>query len=264
MTAYVFSGSGTRLVAHAGAFSVLSRSGYQPSAVGGASGGGIVALGIAAGLDLFGFCESMLTQDLLDISFWPFDRYGLYKGDKIHKLLRQAFGNKRMKDLKLDTRVVVANLNTRSRQVVHKEIAPGALLADVSRCTMAIPAAFKAAKLYPNDATLYVDGGTVDNFPLGIFDDLPQLTIGIRFKDSFIDPKPVRSLWDYAVALFDLRQDAANNFTPSTKPSTQIIEIKTQQDGMNFSLTKKDVEKCWVDGEKAASEWLRTQIKLVP
>lgn len=259
--AIVMSGSGTLIPCHGGAVDVLIDK-YRPVAWGGASGGGILALAFASGksvADVKTLCEELLTgKGLLDRSLWPFDRFGINKGDRIRGLLGEAFGQTRMGDLKTPCRVVVCDLWTRKRHVVDNLTDPDVLLADAGRCTMAIPLFFKAARLRPNNARLFVDGGTVDNFPHGVFDDISAPTVGIRFAgQDNEEPIPVRSVEDYAKALFDLRQDAANGCNPSTKPLSSVLKIRTKSDGMRFDLDKNEVRARWEDGRRSAVEFLK-------
>lgn len=258
--AFVMSGCGTRIPCHGGALEVLLGK-YNPIAWGGTSGGGILALAFAAGMSVHEvkhLCEEMLTRKgLLDRSLWPFDRFGLHSGDAIRRLLGDAFGSKKMGDLKVPCRVVVCDLWARKKVIVDSLGDPDVLLADAARCTMAIPLLFKAARLRPDNARLYVDGGTADNFPHGVFDDVSAPTIGLRFADQDSEAiEPVRGLEDYARALFDLRQDAANGSNPSAKPLSAVLKIKTKSDGMSFSLDVNDVRARWADGQRSAIAYL--------
>jgi predicted acylesterase/phospholipase RssA len=259
---YVFSGSGSRLPAHAGAYSVLSK--FAPGlGFAGASGGGLIALSLASGMDLNrlnAMLVEFLTQDLLDLSLTPWDRFGLYKGDKIYRLLTDVFGDQTMRDLQKPCRITTASLHKRQRVLVttnKSDKNSKALVRDVAACTIAIPIFFKARRLFPNDGTLYVDGGTVDNFPVGVFDLFPAPTYGLRFVESDDTvAKPVRNLAQYAAALFDLRQDAANQFTPSIKSNTQIVDLHTKHDGLDFKMDPTDVMQVWDDGAQSAMSWL--------
>jgi predicted acylesterase/phospholipase RssA len=203
-------------------------------------------------------CEKMLTRrDLLDKSWWPLDRWGIYKGDAIYKLLGETFGDRRMKDLVLPCRVVVCDLWTRRAVSVGRDSHPDVLVKDAARCTMAIPIFFRAARLEPNNARLYVDGGTTDNFPHGLFDDYPSPTVGIRFADQDdAEPVPVRGVDDYAAALFDLRMDAANLSHPSRKQGSEVIRIETKSDGLKFGLDLNEVRARWEDGRRSAEKWI--------
>jgi predicted acylesterase/phospholipase RssA len=255
---FVFSGSGTLLPAHAGAFDFMQRS-FQARAFGGTSGGGLVALCLASGMsidEIRSVCTRFLSRkDLLDLSLWPFSRYGFYSGDKIRHLLGEVFGKRKMIDLNFPCRIVVCDLWTRSTEIISAQSHPDALCADVARATMAIPIFFKASRI-GDSRHLYVDGGTAQNFALGMFDDDPSPTIGVRIvKRGANLLRPIRNPIDYASAIFDLRSDAAEDST-SNKPGTIVVDIVSGEDALRFGLTKNEIEKRWAEGIAAARKRL--------
>lgn len=257
----VFSGSGTLLPCHGGAMHRLEST-FRVERVGGTSGGGVLALARAAEMsiaDVRSMCEDFLARDLLDLSPWPFDGWGLYAGDRVRNLLSDVFGRRRMAELALPCRVVVGDRWTETALVVSQDSHPDALVVDVARSTMAIPGFFKAWHLDPKQRRRFVDGGVVKNFPVDVFDDVPdRRTVGVHFAHAPRDPclPPDDSLAGAVRALYGLRQSAADR-DRSSKAKQTIVAIVTDGDSLRFKLDTAEIRKRWCVGYDAADRALR-------
>lgn len=247
--------------------------------VGGSSAGAINAVGCALKLDnLTGFWRQFLTttggledyhlpgplKPLGVLKSAP--RCGMMAGNKIRQALVGVAGGKRMSDLHLTTRVVVGNLSKRKTQVVDSqlgliEIEPEgirqvdalkrhALVVDALRCSLAVPFVIDAAQLVPEEKDLYTDGGTGANAPSGLWDDHTCPTVVIAFKNSE-RIQPVKSLKDFALAIFDIRQDSSNAAMASrSRGKVFKIEIESGGDSLDFSLTEKEADRRIAEGIK--------------
>ena len=259
----VYSGGGTLVCTEAGAHARLCEQ-YDVVATTGTSAGSMVAAAHGVGftptqirallLKTFGSGKSLLDGSL----FGTFNGFGYYKGDRIHSILRQAFPG-RMSQLKHDTRIVVCDLWTRQPVLVTRESHPGALVADVVRCSMSIPVFFQAARLEQDNARLYVDGGCAVNFALDAMDDRPERTIGVRFHENH-EVLPVRGGdWKaYANAMASLFMYASNNAHESSKTTASVIRIETKEDSLKFDLTAADVSRRYSEGWNSVQSWLET------
>lgn len=255
---YVLSGGGTLAVCHVGALAALLD--YKRiSAIGGTSAGSLVAAGYACGLhteDMLDLFRAAFKEGVLDRSWWPLDRWGLYNGNKIHDLLRQALPG-RMRSLDIDCRIVVCDLWEREPVVVTPKSHPDVLIADAVRCSLAIPGFFKAARLAPDNARLYVDGGVSMNFAHAVFDDRPERTIGARFLQSDKDAvRPVRSTADYVKAMAGLLMRSSDEAHISSKRFADVVTLRTTGNGMDFSLTDKQIDSLYDDGFQSMDAWL--------
>lgn len=181
-------GAGTALGVIAGALEVLDDD-LTFSAVGGTSGGGLVALALAHGLSpaqisamLAKFLE---RKDLLDKG-WPFDQSpGLYRGAKIEGFIKDVFGAAtKMGDLKLPARVCVWDSWVCEPAVICSAAHPDVPVWRAARATMAIEFFFDLVRVRSDNARLYGDGGLVVNVPYGLWDDRPEQTVGMRFSDQ--------------------------------------------------------------------------------
>jgi NTE family protein len=158
----VLSGGAARGFAHIGAIQALREAGLAIDRSGGASMGAIIAAGIAAGWD-----DSELRQRMHDafVRRNPLDDYtipwvALYKGRSVDRLLNNHFGTTSIEALWLPIFCVSTNLS-QGRIEVHRSGA----LAPALRASIAIPGVLPPVVL---DRDVLVDGGVIDNFPVGI------------------------------------------------------------------------------------------------
>ena len=257
---YVMAGGGTLAPAHVGALAALLER-KRVAAIGGTSAGSIVAAGYAVGMhteDMLSVFKEAFKGDVLDRSWYPLNRWGLYKGDVIHEKLREAMPGT-MGRLDVDCRIVVCDLWTRRPVVVTRKTHPKVLVADAVRCSLAIPGFFRAARLEPDNARLYVDGGVSMNFAHSVFDDLPERTIGARFLQQKGDVRPVRNTVDYVKAMASLLMYSSEEAHISSKRFADVVTLQTSGNGMDFTLTDRQIDQLYDDGFKSMDAWLDNQ-----
>lgn len=186
-------GGGVRGIAFVGALRELDSanilSGIQR--VAGTSAGSIVAAMLCAG-----YTVDQIEELMYGLDFTKFEEgynpirivthYGLYSGDYIldfiHKFLSQSPKNltadARFIDLKnaggRDLFVFASDLNTFSLTEFSADKTPNVKIAEAVRASMSIPIFFKVWQFSDGQPTdhLYVDGGTIFNYPLTFFDDV--------------------------------------------------------------------------------------------
>lgn len=257
----VIAGGASHVVGLAGATCALDNR-VDVHRVGGASAGALAAAGLAVGMrgpELKSTLRALLTPRLLDLSWWPLHRFGVYAGDALLKALVSVFGDQRMNQTLIPLRVVVCDLYERrpvtiaSDNPAHKDLR----IADVLRCSAAIPVFFKAhvlPEVWGN--RLFVDGGTAANFALGMFDDSDRKTVGIRLRQAAAgDARPVRGVGDYARAVAELLLWSSNNAHVSTKRWQDVIPVEAPGSGLDFDLTQASFDERWRLGETAATRW---------
>ncbi len=229
----------------------------------GTSAGSIAAAAIATGMPAektLALCTEMLADDkLLDASFWPFDRWGVFSGDTLFRALQRAFPGT-LAETAIPLHVVVCDLWTRRPMIVSSESHPNLPIAAALRASSGIPGFFKAfalsSVLFGN--RLFVDGGCAINFAMNEFDDVPdRQTVGVRVraKDQN-DPRPVRDLKGFAVALADIFMWSSDNAHISNKHYATTIDIVTDYDSLNFALPPEEVSQRWTAGGGAAVDAL--------
>jgi NTE family protein len=192
-------GGGVWGLAYAGALEELDKLGVLPriKRVAGTSAGSITALLLALGysssdiyrimteLDYAKFLDGHSVKSLLT-------RYGLHEGEYASSLFQSwvagklGSGQATFQDLHdaggLDLRVYAANLNTRQIREFSHARTGGVPLATAVRASMSVPFFFAAPEI---EGHLYIDGGTVFDYPLtGFGPDEILHTLGLAFSGS--------------------------------------------------------------------------------
>lgn len=276
-------GAGTCLGVIAGALEVLEDD-VDFTAVGGTSGGGLVALALARGLTpaqisiMLG--DLLARKDLLDSPFLSlFDSSpGLFKGDVVEKLLKEIFGpSVKMADLKLPARVTAWDSWTRQPVVVDSLAHRDVYVWRAALVTMSIEFFFNLKRLRPDNARLYGDGGLVLNVPHGLWDDRPQeSTLGLRFADQALTfdleqmiaaghgnantarVQRVTSWTDLAKAVAAQSINTAASAWPSKKPhgvpegGFHEVVLETDANAFEFGLPKSEIDRRRQQGRLSA------------
>lgn len=262
-------GSGTLMGVLAGACEVLEER-HLFVAAGGTSGGGMVALALAAGMSaaqVSEMCSAMLVRkDLLDKG-WPFDqRPGLYKGKVIEGILKDVFGKKRLKDLQIPCRVTIVDVSAQRPAILDSVEHGDVLCYRAARATGSVEGLFDIAIVHEdNPLRMAGDGGLILNEPSGLWDDRPEPTLSLRFSarptlQELIQQghmrdghkKTVKTWADLAVSAANTLLGAAATTMPSTKSAYSEIFLSSTGDGMQFGLTAAEVERRRQEGRAAA------------
>jgi len=156
----VLSGGGARAFAHLGALEELREAGLQFDRVAGVSLGSLVAAAMAAGFSPAetyaafrrGFVDTNPTND------FGLPVYSLIRGAKTRRLLREAFGERRIEELPL--RFFSMSCDLVARETVLHRTGP---VADAVYASLAIPGVFPPVA---TSGRLLVDGGVLDNLPV--------------------------------------------------------------------------------------------------
>lgn len=265
-TNLVFEGGGVKGIAYTGALQVLSDQGILPNIqrVAGTSAGAITACLIA-----LGYSAAELYETITDMNFKTFEdgwdplriptKYGLYEGDAFLTWLQGLFTKKgldenitfaglQQKGLR-DLYVYATDLNEFSAKQFSFADTPNVVVAEAVRASMSIPLFFKAWQFSNNipDNHIYVDGGTVLNYPLGTFDTTTQpedpQTLGFYLYDYNNLKSPSSLGYDdpiqYVKSLFETLLESQNiNF--ETDPSIENRTVKIDDFGIlatDFDIT---------------------------
>jgi NTE family protein len=188
-------GGGVKGVAYVGALQVLEKQGIFQNLerVAGTSAGSLMALMIACGYDVPGIDKLMRSiQFKKFMNGWNplrlLTSYGLHSGDYILQYAQQVLegsplglkGDARFEDLHQRggkaLYVFSCNINTQEIKEFSFEKTPGAPVAEAIRASMSIPFFFKAYRFSHGDDHIYVDGGTIYNYPLSLFDNKRRFT----------------------------------------------------------------------------------------
>jgi predicted acylesterase/phospholipase RssA len=157
-TGIVLGGGGARGFAHIGVYRALVELDVPIDAVAGASIGGILGAGIARGFSPDSL-HKQVVEGFSDVLDYTIPVVSMVKGERITREIDKVFAGIDIEDLALPFLCVSTNL-TSSRQTVHTA---GPVTA-ATRAGLAIPGVIPPV---PSEGELLVDGGVLDNLPIG-------------------------------------------------------------------------------------------------
>ena len=274
-------GCGVRGIAHAGAISVLEDKGITDGIdnVAGTSAGSIVGA-----LFSMRYTSKEIKSIMNDTDFKSFEdgnilnvaqdvlQYGLHPGDVFLRWLEahiqaktgnplSTFAEFKAKGFR-NLVVFATNLNTQSVRQFDWTLTPNIPVAYSIRASMSIPIFFRSFKI---EGDLYVDGGTVINYPIDVFDlnGVNYNTLGIHFNDLG-QPQPNNGLdfghlIKYIKVLADVALNSQNINLSKNKPdlSRSVIVDSLGISATNFGLTDEQKESLWNAGVSAMDKHLK-------
>jgi len=295
-TNLVFEGGGVKGVAFGGALEVLDQNGIldQIENVAGTSAGAITATMLA-----LGYGASYIKDEMLNLDFKTFKdgniisdferfitQYGWYKGEVFLEFMQgQVAGalgnkdatfsdlnNKRLEDSDKykELYVVGTNLSERTDRVFSYATTPDMAIADAVRISMSYPLFFASRKL---DGDVYVDGGVLRNYALGLFDEQTEdtahpgvylrtpnpNTLGLHLGKNLLQTRAITDLDQYAGNLFEAIlavQDVALMDNGDDVKRTIFINTLGIQ-ATDFDITRQQKEDLIKKGHEATANYLR-------
>lgn len=187
------SGGGARGFAHIGVMEALESHDVPVDRIAGASMGAVIGAGIAQPVAPNRRVEVTRTQfaNLLD---YTVPIVSVIKGRAITKSLAEQWGNFDMEDLRVPFACVTTNLTT--SEVVTLRRGPTDFAV---RASTAIPGVLPPV---PYEGDLLIDGGVLDNLPVGLFSDDPS--IGTVMAVDVTPPRGPRAKSDYGLSVSGL------------------------------------------------------------
>jgi NTE family protein len=279
----VLRGGGVKGIAIVGALAALEQSNVRVDQVGGASAGALIAA-----LCAVGYRASELRELLMDVDFaslldpyWSriyglvFHR-GMYKGVRLRKWLDYILARKlgaqqspvRFADLAMTLKVVTTDLHN-SQPIVFTQRATmpferssnDLAVAEAVRASCGIPFFFKP---YVSERQFLVDGGVLANFPMWLFPQASDLTLGVNLvtRDP-LPPQSPSSLPKYVsrvIANLMLAGELASLMTYSNS----IIHVEVPAIPLTqFGVTAAQKEEMYQAGFGAAKRFLATNQALL-
>ena len=204
-------------------------------------------------------------------------KYGLYKGDAFLIWMKKCITDKGLaatatfsdfqKAGMLDLRVFASDLNTRSLKEFSVATTPDTIVAEAIRASISIPLLFQAWTFSNGnpDNHIYVDGGTIYNYPITTFDTggTPNIeTLGFYLEDinSAQSDSDLQydQLFQYIKDLFQTLTDSQLidfNNNPDEKKRTVIID-DFGISAVNFGLTDDQKQQLYNSGKTATVNYL--------
>lgn len=180
----VFSGGGTKGVAHAGVLKFLHEQEIKPEVLACCSAGSIVGSLYAIGKtpdEILSFFESVY---FFNWRHFTFNQPGLVSSKTFRTYLEPVFEDRKIGDLPLELKIVATELVSGKQIIFDKNFKViDAVIASCSVPGISTP--------YIIDDKLYSDGGVLNNFPADIIKDDCQKMIGV-----FVSPPQDVTLQD--------------------------------------------------------------------
>jgi NTE family protein len=284
----VFKGGGVLGIAYAGAIEIMEEKQLlqQVERVAGTSAGAITAAllslryNAAEILQIVNATDFKSFEDGWDPLRIP-TKYGLYKGDAFLAWMQkritdkglsanatfQDFANKGCRDL----HVFAADLNIKGLAHFSLQTTPDTIVAEAVRSSMSIPLFFKAwtfTNSKPNNH-VYVDGGTIYNFPITIFDNgdaaNPE-TMGFYLTDLHNQAPDSNLEYDqllqYVKNLFETLLDSQEiDFEHDADEEHRTVVIDNLGiSATNFGLTDDQKKALYESGKKYTTDYLNKQM----
>jgi NTE family protein len=167
----VLSGGGMRGAAHIGAIKALEEHKIIPTHIAGASAGAIVGAFYAYGYNWDDILKFFKTISILDISKYAINKPGILDADKFYNNFKKYFSEDNFNALKKDLQITATNILNGDLEIFKE----GELIKPIL-ASAAFPGVFSPVKIKDS---YYVDGGTLNNFPVELIKKQSDVLIGI-------------------------------------------------------------------------------------
>ena len=241
---------GARGAAHIGFLQALGEEGIAPDFIAGCSMGAVVGGGYAAGLsveELLSSVRELKTFDLIDLAPGAVTKLGLFRGNKVRKLLLEKFGSVTFDELKIPFECVAVDILSGRLQLLKEGV-----VADAVRASSAIPTVFRPV---PRDGMLLVDGGVLCRVPVSqckamgadvvvAFDVLSNTGDGVDKVPNIVQK---------VLRVFDIMDYNQNEFAKRDFRQCYDLWLAPQMDGLS-QYNVKDAERAYELGYEYSKE----------
>lgn len=172
----ILSGGGMRGAAHIGAIKALEEHGIIPTHIAGTSAGAIVGALYAYGYNWEDILKFFREVNILDIKKYALNKPGFIDAEKFYPGFKTYLENDDFSVLKKELSITTTNILNGKLEIFNN----GELIKPVL-ASAAIPGIFSPVKI---NESYYVDGGTLNNFPVELLKSSCDLIIGI-YVNSF-------------------------------------------------------------------------------
>ncbi len=171
----VLGSGGARGLAHIGVIQWLSENGYRVKSISGASMGALIGGIYAAGkLDAYTrWVRALEKADVVRLLDFSFGRAGIFKGERVIRVLKELIGDFKIEDLPISFTAVATDVDSAREVWLNK----GSLFHAI-RASIAIPMIFRPVEY---QGRMLVDGALVNPIPIApTLKDLTGMTIAVN------------------------------------------------------------------------------------
>jgi NTE family protein len=167
----VLSGGGMRGIAHIGAIKALEEHGIFPNYIAGTSIGAIVGALYAYGYSWENMLKFFKNTQIIDITKYAINKPGFIDAEKFYSNFKTYLKEDDFYYLKKSLKITATNILTGKLEIFEK----GELIRPII-ASAAFPGLFAPVKI--NDS-YYIDGGTLNNFPVELLKETCDAIIGV-------------------------------------------------------------------------------------
>jgi len=167
----VLSGGGMRGIAHIGAIKALEENGYSPTHIAGTSAGAIVGALYAKGYNASEILDFFKTAQIFNLTNFALNKPGFIDSEKLYTTFKSYLPEDTFESLNKYLYITATNLLDGTLEVFERGELITAILASA-----AFPGVFTPVKF--NNKT-YIDGGTINNFPVDILKEKCEQIVGV-------------------------------------------------------------------------------------
>lgn len=251
-TGLVLSGGGVRGVAHIGAIKALEEHGIYPSHIAGTSAGAVVGALYSGGCTWQEILDFFKTTQIFSITNYARSKPGFVDTEKFYDRLKSYLPQDNFESLKTPLYVTATNLLDGTLKVFHSGELIKPILASAAVPGLFAPVPFKNG--------YYVDGGTLNNFPVDLLTAHCDHLIGVYVnpfeKMEMNDLKHAHNVLERAYHIM-----VANETMLKFEDCDLLIRPDRMGDFSMFSL--KNIDTLLALGYSATIKALKTDNKLL-
>ena len=167
----VLSGGGMRGIAHIGAIRALEEQGYSPTHIAGTSSGAIVGALYSHGYNWKEILDFFKTAQIFNLTNFALNKPGFIDSEKLYASFKSYLPEDNFNSLKKNLFITTTNLLDGTLEIFSQ----GELIKTIL-ASAAFPGIFTPVEFNGNT---YIDGGTINNFPVDILKGKCDQIIGI-------------------------------------------------------------------------------------
>lgn len=205
-----------------------------------------------------------------------YDKYGLHDAklleDEIERLIQEKTHIKgcTFSQVKIDLTIIATNLNYQRPQLFNKENTPDMVISKAVRMSIGYPM-YMTPVQYNGD--LFSDGGLYINYPIILFDNVLDETIGVTFVSHNEDCTgklktrvEIKSIYDCieSTAMSMARATYTSQITQGHLERSIVVHINENISPMQFNLNMDQKHYLYNCGVKAVNEQFHKILKISP
>lgn len=269
----VLSGGDMKGIAHIGVMKAMKdlRILRNIRTVAGSSVGAIIGLLFVIGYtpeELYDFVIMFDLDKLKSLEPIKFlNNFGMDNGKKLSTVLGKMMRNKnfpiditfRELYLRTDIHLITTATCLNTKQIKYFDYVkyPDMQVLTAVRMSSCFPIYFIPIS-YENN--IYVDGGCLDNYPIGIFRDKLEETVGVFLKNIYVEKHSIKNTEDFLFNLIQCLSEGRNNNCVNGYEKYSIIIKLDNIKVLDLQMDEKSKQKIFSNGYDAAIKFFNSNI----